>query len=432
MRVLILSAEVWQDGTNGGNILSNIFESSNYEFAQVYCNPGIPQNKLCRKYYQITDSMVIRNSINRNPVGKTFELTDRMVDKENSLTEVMPEKQNKKMYSFFHRHRMSIFYFARHFLWNISNWKNENLRIFIDSFNPDIIFAPCYGDKFMLKLTRYVKEYTGKNVISYISDDAYTLKQFRLSPYFWGHRFTVRRELRKTFPYYSLTYTMTETQKEQCEKDFHANMKILRKAVPFTNISEKQVGNPIQLVYAGGIYLNRWKTLKKVTEVIKKINENGIKMQLHIYTANEITHSINKCLNDGENSIIHSSVTQEELEKIYLQSDVALHVESFDLKNRLLVRMSFSTKIVDCLASGCAVLAICDKKQGGYVYLKEQKAALCAENTEQIEKVLCDIVRNPEIILQYMEKAKKCCKKNHDKNLIANIIQADFEEIAKK
>lgn len=433
MRVLILSAEVWQDGTNGGNVLSNIFANSNYEFAQVYCNPGIPQNTLCRKYYQMTDSMVIRNFINRKPIGKAFELTNVTENRKITAVEAIPEKQNKKIYSFFHRHRLSIFYFARHFFWNRANWKNKNLREFIDSFNPDIIFAPCYGDQFMLKLTRYVKDYTGKNVISYISDDAYTLRQFRLSPYFWMHRMVIRRELRKTFPYYSLTYTMTESQKEQCEKDFNANMKILRKAVPFTitNASEKHVGTPIRLVYAGGIYLNRWKTLRKVAEVIKKINENGVKIQLHIYTANEITTAINKSLNDGKNSIIHSSVTQKELERIYMQSDLALHVESFDLRNRLLVRMSFSTKIVDCLASGCAVLAICDKKQSGYLYLKEQKAAMCAENREQIEEILSYILKNPKIISEYAKNAKRCCEKNHNKNRITNIIQTDFEEIVK-
>lgn len=430
MKVLILSAEVWHDGTNGGNVLSNIFENTGFEFAQIYCNPGVPHNELCKKYYQMTDSMVVRNFLRHSPIGNSFELTAEILGKVNKkISKTMPEKQNKKVYGFFHRHRLSIFYFARHLLWNWSNWKNSKLNAFIDEFNPDIIFAPCYGDQFMLRLTRYVKDYTDKKVISYISDDSYTLKQFSFSPYFWLHRFCVRRELRKTFPCYSLVYTMTEAQKKQCENDFHANMKILRKAIPFCDVRDKKVNKPIQLVYAGGIYLNRWKTLSKVVEAIKEINRNGTKMQLSIYTANEITPQIEKCLNDGKNSIIHESITQVELEEIYIKSDIALHVESFDLKNRLKVRMSFSTKIVDCLASGCAVMAICDKKQGGFTYLKEEDAALCAENEKQIKAILKKIIENPQHILEYAEKAKLCCERNHNKLDIANMVKNDFERI---
>ena len=99
--------------------------------------------------------------------------------------------------------------------------------------------------------------------------------------------------------------------------------------------------------------------------MIKEINKGGVKIILDIYTANEITKKINKALNDGVNSFIHAAVSQKELQIIYQNCDIALHVESFDIKNKLLVRMSFSTKIIDCLSSGCAVMAICDEKQGG-------------------------------------------------------------------
>lgn len=44
MKVLIISAKVWQDSTNGGNVLSNMFGGTNFEIAQIYCNPGTPQN----------------------------------------------------------------------------------------------------------------------------------------------------------------------------------------------------------------------------------------------------------------------------------------------------------------------------------------------------------------------------------------------------
>lgn len=426
MRVLIISGEVWQDGTNGGNVLSNIFDGTNYEFAQIYCNPGTPQNKLCKKYYQMTDSMAIKNVLKRKPMGKAFELDSETLENQNQVI----EQKNKKFYSFFQKHRLEIFYAIKDAFWNLSKWKNDNLKKFIDDFNPDIIFAPCYGKVFLQKLTRFIANYTGKKVISYISDDAYTLKQFRFSPLYWLRRFALRRQLRKTFPYYSICYTMTESQKVELEKDLNANMKILRKSVSFETIEPKKtVNEPIRIIYAGGIYLNRWKTLSALSKEIKKINANGQVYRLDVYTNNEITKKINKNLNDGKNCFIHSAVSLEELSKLYSQSDIALHVEGFDIKNRLEVRMSFSTKIVDCLSSGCAVMAICDKKQAGLNYLKNEDCAFCIDSKDKIYSVLDEISKEKDLIIKYSQKALDCLNKNHNRADNLKLITEDFENV---
>ena len=92
--------------------------------------------------------------------------------------------------------------------------------------------------------------------------------------------------------------------------------------------------------------------------------------------------------------------------------------------------MSFSTKIVDCLSSGCAVMAICDEKQGGFVYLKNENAAMCISSRKQLVKTLNEIVNSPEILIEYARRAKECCIRNHDRSKISEMIKSDFEEIA--
>jgi len=419
MKILILSGEVWKDVTNGGNILTGMFSDFDAEFSQVYCRGGTPENNICYHYYQMTDMMIFKSLIKHRPVGREF-----YIEKDHPYSSL---QQNQALYSFFHEYRLPLFFAMRHLAWNCSNWKNYKFKAFLDSVNPDIIFAPCYGDCFKLKLTRFVAEYTGKPVISYISDDSYTLRQLSFSPLYWINRFSVRHQLCKTFPYYSLVYTMTEAQKAQCEKDFGVNMKVLLKSSPFGDIpAKKTVGVPIRLVYAGGIYLNRWKTLASIAKSLREINRNRVKMILDIYTGNDISPKIKKLLNDGVNSTVHSSVSQKELAEIYQNSDIALHVESFDLKNRLTVRMSFSTKIVDCLASGCAVMAICDEKQGGFEYLKNEDAAICISDAAKIKGKLMELVNSPTYILGYAKKARDCCRRNHDKNAITQMIKEDF------
>ena len=59
MKVLIISQELWSENNNGGNVLSNLFSGFDAEFAQIYCSPGTPNNKICKRYFQITDSMIV-------------------------------------------------------------------------------------------------------------------------------------------------------------------------------------------------------------------------------------------------------------------------------------------------------------------------------------------------------------------------------------
>lgn len=423
MKILILSLETWKNDTNGGNVLSNLFENFDAEYAQIYCSAGVPQNNICKKYFQMTDAMAIKNIVKNENMGQEIIVDNFKINNELDIDNTINKIKKKGNFGF-----LRIF---RQIVWALSNYKNEKLKKFILDFNPDIIFAPCYGSTYMLSLTRYVAKLTNKPVISYISDDFYSFKQISLSPVFWINRLIIRKKVRQTWKYYSLIYTMTDTQKKVMSK-LGKPIKILKKSGTFNKYNEKKKQEyPIKIVYAGGIYLNRWKTLVKIANILNKIDKSGNLLRLDIYTNNRVNKKTYDKLNTG-NSHFHKSVEYNELKKIYKSSDIALHVESFDIRNRLSVRMSFSTKIIDCLDSECAVMAICDKKQGGFQYLKKEDAAICIDSLNKIENVFKNILNNPNILNEYRKKAYECGKRNHQKTINDKILQNDFERLANK
>lgn len=431
VKVLIVSAEVWRNDKNGGNVLSNIFQDTGFDFAQIYCNPGTPSNKFCRRYFQITDKMIINSILTREAAGEILEVRDYSGDRTDIKSENNAEQENKKFYNFFRKYRCETFVVAKEIIWKIGLWKSDKLKSFIKTFSPDIIFAPCYGSHAMLRIDRYLKQLCPDiPMVSYISDDFYTNQKWRLSPVFWLNHFRLRHSVRKTIRDYDLIYTMTEEQKKQCEKDFNANMKILRKSANFSNIEIKtHTSTPIRMIYAGGIYLNRWKTLSKLAEAIKRANKKEQLFQLDIYSNTPLKTKERDTLCCTKEIQLHKAVPFDELIKIYKKSDIALHVEGFDLKNKLMVRMSFSTKIVDCLMSGCATMAICDKKQAGYNYLKENNIAICIDDTTKLVDILQKIAHNPERICEYQRRAVQFGRRNHqsEKNTIELI--GDFEKL---
>ncbi len=420
MNILIISYESWRDTNNGGNVLSNMFCAfPEADIAQVYCSGEPPQNSICRKYFQISDSMLMRGKKGRRLEEKDYSADDT------DLSEVVENNVKSKIPALL----KSASLLARELVWTVFDWKSKELEDFVKEFKPDVIFAPCYSFFHVSKLALHIKSIAVCPMISYISDDNYSIKQLKFYPSFIINRLITRKWIRRLFKECSLVYTMTDLQKKEYEALLGRPMKLLCKSAEFED-RDIQPGEPVNFIYAGGLYLNRWKVLCKLCEALEAVNKNGVKAQLHIYSGSQLGEAAVKKLNDGKNSFMHPPIPYGELMKKYRASDVAIHVESFDLKNRLITRLSFSTKIIDCMNSGCAILAIGPTDQAGIAYLKDNDAAICVGDIKSLPSVIDKLANDPGLIKEYSAKAIILGKKNHIKDDIEKGIREDFYKIA--
>jgi hypothetical protein len=425
IKILILQMEAWRDDSGGGNTTNNLLKGMEAEFAHVYCSSELPDNDSCERYFQMTDFTAMNSFINRRPHGKALQLEGMSYDND------IKEKEKEKI-KFIKKFKLRDFFlFCKRVGWYHSVWKTNELEKFVLGFDPDVIFAPCYGFPFQLALTRHISQITNKKIITYSGDDNYSLKQFSFSPFFWINRFWDRHCLRKTYPFYDSFYSMSEVEIRELAPVVGKKMKILRKGLDVTSEFERRnVHEPIKMIYAGGIYLNRWKTLGEIVKILKKINADSVKIQLDVYSQDSLSVKERNILHDGRSSFFHGSVDREKLDLLYRSSDIALHCESFDLRQRMATRLSFSTKIVDGLASGCAIIAIASGDQTGLKYLESEDAALCVSKISDLECALVDIVKNPSEIVIWAEKARKCAIKNHDIRIIQKELYDDFYRLS--
>lgn len=423
MRILVISKVAWRDDLNGGNVLTNVFQGFDADFAMISASSAEPNNPICKLYYQVTDQMMVSHLLHGSKIGRIlkYDVPPQAVITDEAYVGAKGIVPGDLLRLF------------REMVWKFTRWDKKELYAFIDDFKPDVIYAPCQGAHYMIRLVKLVVAHTKVPVISYVSDDFYTNNQYSFSPIFWANHFLLRKHVREVFKLYSLCYTMTDEQKEQCEKDFGTTMKILRKSGEFDDRRKKtKVGSPIRLVYGGSVSYNRHKTLQALAKAIAKVNAEGVKMTLDVYTGNKLPEKDVALLNDGVNVRFHEPVSPVELQKVYDASDIALHVEGFDRKNRHVVRMSFSTKIVDCLDSGCAVMAICDEKQAGGAYLKRNGCSICVNSIKDIDSTLQAILDNPDMLIEYQHKAFEVGRKNHSKEGTANGFYQDFCDVIKK
>lgn len=430
MRILLLTSEEWNDFTYSNGVLTNWFTGFDAEFAQIYTSPGMPNNKICYRYFQISDGEMVRTILRGGKAGKVI----KMAATEEGLEATKTNAKRKGMYGVMKKISLWIHtpvVLLRDFIWLYGLYDTDAMKQFIDDFNPDIIFSPRYASPKMMRLEEIVHSLTTAPMVAFTGDNEASLNCYSWSPLFWARRLWIHRmfsnHVRGLYKHY---WTSSEDQAKEYTRQYGLSASTLYKCGVFPNdLSEKMVGEPIRLVYAGRLYCNRWKTLAEIGKALQVVNKDGERIVLDVYTTEKVSKVQEKALSPSRSVYLHGAVEPAALVEIYSKADIALHVESLDRKYRLATRVSFSTKIIDLMASSCAIMAICWEKHAGYQYLKSNDAAFCIDDYTQILPTLQSIVNNPGVIAEYARKAYDCGRMNHNRAKIQEQIHSKFMEI---
>ncbi|MGE5402084.1 MAG: hypothetical protein ACM3S2_16930 [Ignavibacteriales bacterium] len=425
-KILILTRGAWRDDNNSGNTFTNLFGGWEKDrIANLYVSPELPDNSVCAKYYQINDRMLLNNILKGGMAGREIDYSRLQ---SGQITQAYDNKRERKIYDLARIYRLQIFFAVREMLWKTARWKNESLYAFLKDFSPDVIFAPLYDCHYMHELTRYAAEVTGKKVVTMIWDDIYTYRQFSLSPIFWINRFLLRKNIRKTMSICSRIYIMAPRQKEEYDRIFNIESRILCKGGDFSRAPADKPSDslPLKIVYTGNIFAGRWKTLTHIAGALKKINKQGTKAQLFVYTQNPVSKRMKKGLVIPGTSFLMGGIPFSMVKQVLAESDIVVHAESLELRNRLLTRLSFSTKIVDYFESGRCILAAGSREAASIDYLVKNNAAIVVEGTKEIEPALRRLLEEPGLISEYGRRAWDCGRMNHDMNKIRSQLKQDL------
>ncbi|MDF2513315.1 MAG: hypothetical protein K0S04_3181 [Herbinix sp.] len=426
MRLLVLTEEVWNDKMYPNNVMTNWLEGFEGQLANLYLASGMPDNPCCSEYFQITDRMALVNLLRQKGGGKWF-ISKEFASTESTIPPFSNRESNNKKYIILKQLFGGALRLLRDAAWLRTNWEKSILMDFLAEFQPDVVLSLRYSSRRMLYMERLLHTLTGVPIIAFTGDDEYSLKQLNASPFYWIRRFQIRRDIRKTSALYRKYFTLSERQAKELKEILGVNTGVLYKGGDFTKALEnKRISKPIRIVYAGRLYCNRDKTLLALARALAEINREEVRMTLEIYTRDIPRAREKEAFDDSRSVFFKGFVPAGELKKIYKEADIALHVEGFDMKNRLLTRYSFSTKIVDCLASTCAVLAIGPYENEGIRYLKKNHAAICIGKMEEISSILSHILSHPGKIEVYRRNAWRLGVKAHSKEEIRRSLYDDI------
>lgn len=424
MKILIVSNTPWSKENSFGNSFSNIFEGiPDLEFANISCRTVTDLEPIVSACFEISEKSLLKHlKDKRSPSGKKIDIE--------ALKNCKKSAEESNIKTFARKKRWQVLFWARDIIWTLGRWKSQELLDFIDDFKPDLIFQPVYYSSYLNDIACFIQEYTNVPMLGYISDDCYTLRQFSLSPLYWIDRLHKRKKVKKTIEKCKILYVISEIQKRDYEKAFGVPCKILTKSADFTEPPQLKTSynTPLQLVFTGNIGTNRWKSLAVIAQVLQELNQNGTKAELRIYTATPLTAKMQKALNIDGTSYLMGAVPASAIPQIQSEADMLVHVEALDLKNKLAVRQSFSTKLVDYFKAARPILAVGPKDVASIDHLLQNNCALVADNAADLAVMLSDCLENPKRLHTLAENAFLCGKRHHNAAQMKEMLCADLKK----
>lgn len=394
------------------------------EIANIYLADGEPEYEPnVKAYYKISEKALVNGLRhpfrNSSPVGEKVSVGAPSI--------AMADSEYDNYLSVGKKKRWPIMFLMREMVWKFGNINIDGVTKFAKDFNPDIIFLPYYYAVYVFRMALYLKNVLNVPMTGEACLDIYSLKQLSFDPVFWLNRFYIRKWIRKAARVSASLYTISEKMRIDYSKYLNIESKILYKIPDF---SRKQsdytsIGHPVQFLFTGNIGANRWKTLSLLATALKN---NGWG-HLDIYTATPLTDEIKKALNLEGYSEIHDPVTQEQVKVLQNNADVLVHAESFDLANKFLVRYSISTKIMDYLCMGRAILGIGPKDVASIEYLKDNDAAMVATNPDEMNNLIKNLKDNPNMVMNYSQKGLAFAKTQMNAEEMKMSLYNDMKEI---
>lgn len=423
MRVLFISASPIQKEISIGNTFLNVFSGvENVEFAGICTREGTPDPAVSRCYC-ITEKMLIRSLCGKGAAGAEIACSP--------TASVEAPKVEDNTARFVKTKRWNIFFLMQNLLWTLGRWKTTSLKAFVEDYQPDVIFTVLSEKIYLNRLILHIAAITGKKLMVYAWDNNYSLKRLSFSPFDWIGHFCNRRYMRKVAKKADKLYVISEVQKTDYEKAFRKPCTVITKGEDFSADPPVKTtsASPMRLVYTGNLYANRWKSLGMLASALERVNRNGVRAQLHIYSATPLTEAMKKALEIDGTSMLMGRVSSDEVERIQKEADILVHAEATDLKNRLTVRQSFSTKLVDYFRMARPIVAVGPKDIASIKYLVDYDTAVTADNEQELFEKLSVLLKDDRLRQEYAVRAYLCGRANHDKRRISQLLQQDLTEL---
>ncbi len=423
MKILVIGESAWDNRNATGNTYSNWFDGDEWaedQFSQVYFRMQKPRNPVCKDYYRMTDIEILKKLLHPQDIGEHFSY-DASAE-ENIVSREASKEQ--KITAALHRRPHHFIYFGKEMLRRTGIWMNKRFEQYITEYDPDIIFSGAGATTMPKVLFDFLRTHTRAKIVLFSADDLYGL----YSRYPAYRRKALMNDFKWVMQHADSIYGASALLCSEYGKKFGVTITPLYKGCDFEAHIKKN-NSVLRFVYAGNLLYGRAETLAVLSKVISEVNEQSQKVFLEIYTGTAVTSELEKKLNIEGASQIMGIRSYSEIKTIMRESDVVLHVESFEQSQIDYVHYSFSTKIIDCLQSGSVALGIGPANIASIEYMRQIPGTRVVDNIGQLKECVLRIVDERAGLFVDSEKIREYAICHHDIHNVRKGLRADLLEL---
>ena len=412
MKVLVISRNAWDDTNSIGNTLSNFFEGlEDVELANIYFRSSSPNNRLCKKYFRVTEKDLLRHWLTPHKLGQAFEWEWREDRAHSEITRAAAQEQT--LIRWIQKHNLRAAYALSDHLWKSKRWINGNLDAFVKSFAPDLVVSFVKSAPQYVLTIQYLREVHHIPLLSWIADDEYTALQ----------------QSKDTKKIEALRYVLEESaiicgcSQEICahyRSVFGCAAEPLYKGCDLSTPVKNTVGSPLKLVYAGNLLYGRMDVIRTISSLIDESEQLKNAVSFDIYSNTPLNEAEQQFFEKRAGTRFLGKQPYHMIRERLAEADIVLHAESFEPEQILKTKYSFSTKIMDGLQSGSVLLAIGPSGLASVEYIRQIPGALVINNPVDIRPALLSLLADTTSLADRAASIRDFARRHHDM-----IVQAD-------
>lgn len=247
-----------------------------------------------------------------------------------------------------------------------------------------------------------------------------------------GHLRKTQKTLKKLYSHSKCALCISEKMASVYEARHGVPHYALMNSVDVSKFScDKSAENSKILTYAGGLHLNRYKSLMSIADAVDKINlENNADYILKIYTDEKSIQQYSDCFKDKKCVELNGYVPHDQIKEIYEQSKVLIHIETFDEEYQDFIKYSLSTKISEYLATGRAIFLYAPKEIFMYEYIRDNNVGVAVSKSKDVFKELSLLLESDEQCKKLSENAQALAFEKHNFDKCIDVFKQALEETA--
>lgn len=408
---MVISHNAFSDEKNNGKTVGALLnEWKHGDISQIYITQEMPSFSLCKDYFRITDSDILKSFISTQ--------AGTIIEKQNYQQETNQKEPSvlRRIITAGMQKRIPLFMFMREMAWSFGTWKTQKLRQWIIQQKPDVVFYVGSNYAFANRIVDWVCQTQDIPAVMFITDNHH-IPFFSLDPFYWIQKRMLIRSFEKTLcNHIKTTIAICDELATAYQAKFGGNYEVAMNCCEAVDDPLPEHTDNMVLVYTGNLFPNRWKSLKIIGEVLQELKDENLHATLSIYSFDEPESRVVKTLNSVESIYHKGAVKSSMLRQIRSEADILVHVEGFDRKCRQIMLYSMSTKIPEYLSSHRCMFAVVPSDYAEAKYLQMNQAAFLVTSDEKqmVKEQLRNILKNADLRLAYADRGLTLAKQKHN------------------